>query len=142
VRVRVLFLLAAALLLAGGVSRSADRGVKARSPLSVHILDTTRGKPAVGLEVILEQQTDKGWRELARGKTDKDGRVSDLWPRGRLVAKGTYRITFETGGYFKAQRVKTFYPRVPVIFALDEPAEHYHVPLLLSPFGYSTYRGS
>jgi 5-hydroxyisourate hydrolase len=134
----------AALALPVGVPTAAQKDTKLapRRPLSVHVLDTMRGKPAPGLQVVLEQQTDKGWQELARARTDKDGRVNDLWPPARAVQPGTYRITFITGPYFSATRTKTFYPRIPVVFALDDPAERYHVPLLLSPFGYSTYRGS
>jgi 5-hydroxyisourate hydrolase len=113
-----------------------------RSPITVHVLDTSRGKPATGLTVVLEQADGKEWRELARGKTDSDGRIETLLPKNKAVAAGIYRITFESGAYFAESKTKTFYPRIPVIFEITEPKEHYHVPLLLSPFGYSTYRGS
>jgi 5-hydroxyisourate hydrolase len=113
-----------------------------RSPITVHVLDTSRGKPATGLTVVLEQTDGKEWRELARGKTDGDGRIETLLPKNKPVAAGIYRITFESGAYFAESKTKTFYPRIPVIFEITDPKEHYHVPLLLSPFGYSTYRGS
>ncbi len=113
-----------------------------RSPITVHVLDTSRGKPAGGLSVVLEQADGKEWRELARGKTDGDGRIETLLPRNKPVTAGVYRITFESGAYFAEGKTKTFYPRILVIFEITEPKEHYHVPLLLSPFGYSTYRGS
>jgi 5-hydroxyisourate hydrolase len=113
-----------------------------RSPITVHVLDTGRGRPATGLTVLLEQADGKGWREVARGKTDGDGRIETLLPKNKAIAVGTYRITFESGAYFAESKTKTFYPRIPVIFEITEPKEHHHIPLLLSPFGYSTYRGS
>lgn len=113
-----------------------------RSPITIHVLDTSRGKPAVGVAVVLEQADGKEWRELARGKTDGDGRVAALLPKGKPVAAGVYRVTFETGAYFAESKTRTFYPRITVLFEVVDPKEHYHIPLLLSPFGYSTYRGS
>lgn len=113
-----------------------------RSPITIHVLDTSRGKPAAGLAVVLEQANGNEWRELAKGKTDADGRIDTLLPKGKPVAAGTYRITFDAGAYFAESKTKTFYPRIPVIFEVADPKEHYHIPLLLSPFGYSTYRGS
>jgi 5-hydroxyisourate hydrolase len=114
----------------------------ARSPITVHVLDTSRGKPAAGMTVLLELADGKEWRELAKGKTDVDGRSDTLLPRNKAIAAGIYRITFESGAYFAESKTRTFYPRITVIFEIAEPKEHYHVPLLLSPFGYSTYRGS
>ena len=113
-----------------------------RSPITIHVLDTSRGKPAVGVAVVLEQADGKEWRELARGKTDGDGRVAALLPKGKSVAAGVYRVTFESGAYFAESKTRTFYPRITVLFEVVDPKEHYHIPLLLSPFGYSTYRGS
>lgn len=130
-------------LVCGGRPEAQEKaGATRRNPLSVHILDTTRGKPAAGVEVVLEQASGDTWKELARAKTDPDGRISALWPAERTLTRGTYRITFLTAPFFAARRMTTFYPRIEVVFAIDEPGEHYHVPLLLSPFGYSTYRGS
>lgn len=108
--------------------------------ISTHILDTTRGRPAQGVRVHLEGQTEAGWTTLGSGATDADGRV-----KGLLVespAPGTYRITFEVGAYFEAQAVSSFYPEVSITFRVAEGGQHYHVPLLLNPFGFTTYRGS
>ncbi len=113
------------------------------SPITTHVLDTMQGKPAVGVPIALEHLDSSGkWVELARGTTDSDGRIKNLLPNGRLLASGTYRMNFETAAYFEASGIKGFYPSVPVIFELQQPGEHYHIPLLLSPYGYSTYRGS
>lgn len=102
------------------------------STLSTHVLDTETGEPAAGMEIHLSVSGQQGWDELARSATDSDGRAS----LGDLPA-GIYRIGFETGSYGSG-----FYPFVHVVFTLDEGRDHYHVPLLLSPYGYTTYRGS
>jgi 5-hydroxyisourate hydrolase len=112
------------------------------STLSTHVLDTQSGRPAEGVPITLELQGADGWRELARGTTNADGRVRDFLPAGTHLEAGTYRMTFHTAEYFRAHSVRGFYPYVPVVFELAATDEHYHVPLLLSPFGYSTYRGS
>jgi 5-hydroxyisourate hydrolase len=125
------------------------------SPITTHVLDTALGKPAAGVPVSLslESATDgdatkRTFVEIGRGVTDADGRIKNLMPAGSLIA-ATYRITFDTGAYFAAQGTKAFFPSVSIVFQIpdDGPAgsvttSHYHVPLLLSPFGYSTYRGS
>jgi 5-hydroxyisourate hydrolase len=112
------------------------------STLTAHVLDLRLGKPAAGVAVRLERMDASGaWREIARGVTNDDGRVSDLLGEGQL-ALGVYRLSFDTGAYFDAQRVDHFYPQVAVEFKATDLARHHHVPLLLSPFGYSTYRGS
>jgi 5-hydroxyisourate hydrolase len=113
-----------------------------RSPITVHLLDTSRGQPAAAVTVILEQADGKEWREVAKGKTDGAGRIETLLPRSKAVVAGVYRVTFESGAYFAERNTKTFYPRITVIFEVVDPKEHYHIPLLLSPFAYSTYRGS
>ncbi|MTH48127.1 hydroxyisourate hydrolase [Intestinirhabdus alba] len=113
----------------------------ANNALSVHILDQQTGKPAAGVEVVLEQKRDDGWRQLNMGQTDKDGRIKALWPE-QEVAPGDYRVTFKTKPWFDAQKQESFFPEIPVEFHISNPHEHYHVPLLLSPYGYSTYRGS
>jgi 5-hydroxyisourate hydrolase len=114
----------------------------ARSPITTHVLDTALGRPARGLAVKLEVLDGGGaWSELAARTTDGDGRVGDLLPPGRLEAR-VYRLTFDTGAYLRAGGRPAFYPRVEVLFHVDAPDEHHHIPLLLSPFGYSTYRGS
>jgi 5-hydroxyisourate hydrolase len=108
-----------------------------RSPITTHVLDTALGRPAAGVDIRLF----RGETELARGITNDDGRIADLLAPGTLEA-GTHRMTFATGPYFEATGRPAFYPEVSVDFTIVDPAEHYHIPLLLSPFGYSTYRGS
>jgi 5-hydroxyisourate hydrolase len=112
------------------------------SGLSTHVLDTAGGRPAAGVEVVLEVRASGSWQELARARTDADGRCPQLLASGRPLERATYRLTFETGPYFGAHGLAGFYPEVAVVFEVREPSEHHHVPLLLSPFGYSTYRGS
>lgn len=109
------------------------------SQVTTHVLDAAFGTPAVGVGVTLDAQTPDGWREVASGATDADGRIGALGPQ-RLDA-GVYRLVFATGDYFDATRRPAFYPEVQVAFRVSG-TEHYHVPLLLSPFAYSTYRGS
>ena len=111
--------------------------------ISTHVLDTARGRPAAGVPVLLERADgSEGDVVVARATTDTDGRVRELVPSGAALAAGHYRLTFDTGAYFETQGVEGFYPRIAVLFALREPSQHHHVPLLLSPFGYATYRGS
>ena len=111
-----------------------------RSHITTHVLDSVTGRPAVKVAVVLEQRVTGGWRELAAGDTDAVGRISELGPEA--LPAGRYRVTFDTGSYFAARDQATFYPHVTIVFELDDEAAHYHVPLLLSPFAYSTYRGS
>ncbi len=111
------------------------------SPITTHILDTSTGRPAAGVPVTLDVADGGGWRPLGSGVTDADGRNRALLAAGALTA-GVYRISFDTGSYFEASGTRGFYPHVRIIFEVDAPAEHYHVPLLLNPYGYSTYRGS
>ncbi|MGW5648829.1 hydroxyisourate hydrolase [Saccharopolyspora sp. NPDC003752] len=110
------------------------------SAVTTHVLDAARGAPAAGVAIRLEAAKGADWTAIAAGRTDDDGRIKDLGP-DRLEA-GDYRLTFETGEYFDRQGVATFYPQVQITFRIADPAQHYHVPLLLSPFAYSTYRGS
>lgn len=111
-------------------------------PITTHVLDTARGKPAADLSIRLERLTGEEWKLLGVGATDADGRLKTLYPQGETLAPATYRLTFETGAYLAALGVPVFYPFVQIVFAIIEPTAHYHVPLLLCPFGYSTYRGS
>lgn len=112
------------------------------STLSTHVLDTSSGTPASGVPVVLEARSASGaWTEIGRGTTDTDGRVKDL-SAGSALSAGTYRLTFDTAVYFSLRHVAGFYPQVAVTFEIKHAQEHYHVPLLLSPFGYTTYRGS
>ncbi len=113
-----------------------------RSPITTHILDTALGKPAAAVTVRLFQVDDQGGSSLlAQRATNVDGRVEDLLPPGAL-AVGNYRLVFEVASYFANLGATCFYPQVTLDFSVSAPAEHYHVPLLLSPYGYSTYRGS
>lgn len=103
--------------------------------LSTHVLDAVRGEPAAGVQVRLY----RGDELVAELKTDADGRIRDAFPP---LEAGVHRLVFETEPYFAAQNVECFYPEVAVCFVVEDPGRHYHVPLLLSPFAYSTYRGS
>jgi 5-hydroxyisourate hydrolase len=112
------------------------------SIITTHVLDTSRGTPAVNLKVVLEVYTPaKEWKELARSATNTEGRIPDLVPGTAVFAPGIYRLTFLTGAYFQSVGAEAFYPYVPVVFELRDLQSHYHIPLLLNPFGYSTYRG-
>ena len=109
-----------------------------QSPITTHVLDTALGKPAAGVHI---QLFDADSNLLGEGKTNGDGRLPDLLPAEGFEA-GRYAITFDTGGYFAATDRAGFYPTVRVDFEVVDAESHYHVPLLISPFGYSTYRGS
>lgn len=106
------------------------------SLITTHILDNAAGAPAAGVVVIL---TDRQGQQLGSGTTDEDGRIGSLGPEA--LEAGTYRLEFQTGPYFAARGVETFFPEVHIAFAVGQDP-HYHVPLLLSPYAYSTYRGS
>lgn len=106
------------------------------SPITTHVLDTARGRPAAGIPVTLELASEGDWIMVGSGTTNSDGRLTDLVPGGIRLVRGMYRLRFVTAA------CSTFYPRVEVTFAVEDTSEHYHIPLLLSPFGYSTYRGS
>jgi len=112
------------------------------SGITTHVLDTSKGRPAAGVAIVLEYLTDDGWREIGGGTTNGDGRCPDLLGKDHQVEAGIYRLYFSTQEYYEAQNQKCFYPNVPVTFEIEDTTQHYHVPLLLSPFGYSTYRGS
>jgi len=112
------------------------------SGITTHVLDTSRGRPAQGVPVTLEIEAGGRWTLIGSGATNADGRVSDLVPPETNLTAGVFRLIFDTGKYFANQQVESFYPQVTIIFRINEAGEHYHVPLLLSPFGYSTYRGS
>jgi len=111
------------------------------SAITSHVLDTSLGKPAAQVSVSLAVLDDGAFVELGRGETDQDGRIKQLLGQSALTA-GLYRLRFETGAHFRASGRQSFYERVEIQFHVDDPGQHYHVPLLLSPFGYSTYRGS
>ncbi|WP_164700125.1 hydroxyisourate hydrolase [Modestobacter sp. KNN46-3] len=110
------------------------------SAVTTHVLDTAQGRPAAGVLVRLEQVTGVGSAVIAAGTTDDDGRVRSLGPD--RVCPGSYRLVFDTAGYFTRTGQPCFFPEVSVSFVVADPTQHHHVPLLLSPFAYSTYRGS
>ncbi len=108
--------------------------------VTTHVLDTAAGQPGTGIDVVLERLQDGAWLEVARGCTDSDGRVGDLGPDH--LASGVLRLRFDVGSYQERRGVQAFFTEVTVTFQIEESEAHYHVPLLLSPFSYSTYRGS
>ena len=111
-----------------------------RSRVTTHVLDAVTGLPASGVEVTLEQQGTNGWQLVVAGNTDRDGRISDFGPVD--LEPGVYRVRFGTAAYFASLGQPTFYPEVIIPFNLTDADAHYHVPLLLSPYAFSTYRGS
>lgn len=113
-----------------------------KSPITTHVLDTALGRPAQAVPVLLERRHGKGFTEVGKGRTNADGRVTDLLPPDTPLTEGTYRLTFDVEAYFTAAGATSFYPTVQVQFHVRDIGQHYHVPLLLSPYGYSTYRGS
>lgn len=127
-----------AALLAGAATVS----LAATNPLSVHVLNLQDGLPSPGVVVVLEKQSGKGWTELNKDVTNEQGRIPALFPAGAPLEKGNYRVTFQTGDWFAKHDMKTFFPEVPVIFAVDGAVAHYHIPLQVSPYGFSTYRGN
>ena len=112
------------------------------SSITTHVLDSSRGQPAVGVPATLEVEAAGGWKLVGKGTTNSDGRISELIPKDTPLTAGVYRLIFDTAKYFSAQNLEGFYPQVTIVFKIQDPAQHYHVPLLLNPFGYSTYRGS
>ncbi|MDP5293527.1 hydroxyisourate hydrolase [Oceanimonas sp. CHS3-5] len=114
----------------------------AGNPLSVHVLNLENGLPSPDVKVVLEQKQGDNWVELNSAVTNEQGRITALYPEGQDLEKGTYKVTFETGAWFEQHDTETFFPEIPVIFSADGKLDHYHVPLLLSPYGFSTYRGN
>ncbi|PHS63512.1 MAG: hydroxyisourate hydrolase [Thalassobium sp.] len=117
-----------------------------KSVITTHILDTQRGRPAVGVEVTLYRAAGADisapdWQHMATACTNDDGRIID-WLGDQQREKGLYRLVFACGDYYQQQGLSTLYPQVEIVFEIDAPDEHYHIPLLLSANGYSTYRGS
>jgi 5-hydroxyisourate hydrolase len=112
------------------------------SRITTHVLDTSRGCPAKGVPVTLEANDRRSWKLIGSSKTDADGRITAFTFDDAEFQTGVYRLIFETHEYFASQNLSSFYPQIIVQFKIEDPSQHYHVPLLLSPFGYSTYRGS
>ena len=110
--------------------------------ITTHVLDLSTGKPAGGVRVALTRIDDVKRTPVGAGVTDADGRLRDLVPMGKMINAGVFELTFETGSYYRSLGVEPFHPRVTVVVEVTDPGQHYHVPLLVSPFGYTTYRGS
>lgn len=111
------------------------------SQLTTHVLNTSTGKPAAGITIRLRRMQNNLWETFSLGITNEDGRIPDLLPPGKNLEHTDYKLVFATGNYFILQNMKSFYPEVAIHFTIFDDS-HYHVPLLLNPFGYSTYRGS
>ena len=111
------------------------------SQITTHILDISSGKPAAGVAIVLYQQQNGEWKEAGKGITNEDGRVTELLDKNSVLPFGNYKIKFETKEYFDKQFVESFYPHIEIVFEI-KTKEHYHIPLLLNAFGYTTYRGS
>lgn len=114
----------------------------ADNPLSVHVLNLQTGLPSSDVAVVLEQNQKGQWVKLNEQVTNENGRITALYPAQKKLEQGVYRVTFKTGDWFKKHNQKSFFPEVPVIFQMDGAVKHYHIPLLVSPYGYSTYRGN
>ena len=113
------------------------------SGITTHVLDVSIGRPAVGILVRLDRQSHDGkWETIGDQATDSDGRARELIPDGETLKSTVHRLTFDVETYFRENQVDGFYQEVTIAFAVKDSSQHYHVPLLLSPFGYSTYRGS
>ncbi|MGD0269565.1 MAG: hydroxyisourate hydrolase [Candidatus Sulfotelmatobacter sp.] len=110
--------------------------------ISTHILDLALGKPASDVPVRLEKQESSGWRGVASDRTDQDGRCSQLLPEGEELSAGSYRLSFDIASYYDTQNIQALYPVVEVTFQVRDGETQLHIPLLLSPNGYTTYRGS
>lgn len=140
----------AATLLAASLSglpaaARADTRTDAPNPLSVHVLDLQTGQPSPGIRVDLERRGAGGdWQPLGHATTDAQGRIRALVPAAELSrwTTGDYRVVFRTGEFYARQQQASFFPEIPVVFRVESAQQHYHVPLLLSPFGFSTYRGN
>src|ERR1700749_5094281 len=112
------------------------------SQITTHILDTTLGKPAQGVTITLFKQDGEDWQKLASGQTNNDGRIADLLHKNDVLPASNYKMHFDTGAYFTALGVAAFYPFVEIVLNISGAGQHYQVPLLLNPVGYSTYRFS
>lgn len=129
-------------LAALGLCSLSSLALAAGNPLSVHVLNLENGLPSPGVEVTLEKHQGADWQLLAQGTTNEQGRITELFPSQQPFEAGEYRVVFKTGAYFKQAGRETFFPQIPVIFQVKQTDQHYHIPLLLSPYGFSTYRGS
>ncbi|MBT9329884.1 hydroxyisourate hydrolase [Paracidobacterium acidisoli] len=112
------------------------------SRITTHVLDLTSGRPAAHVAVRLHRYLGGRWRVVAARRTDEEGRIADLLPAGEAPEPGFYRLRFGTSGYYRGKGLETFHPFVDVTFQIRSAGEHYHVPLQITPHGYSTYRGN
>lgn len=112
------------------------------NPLSVHVLNTSTGLPSANVGVTLDKKVDGKWLQLAKGETDVQGRIKELYPAQQTMQTGIYRVTFNTGDWFEKRGERSFFPEASIVFNMDGTLAHYHIPLLISPYGYSTYRGN
>ena len=129
-------------LTALSLSAISSLALAAGNPLSVHVLNLENGLPSPGVNVTLEKHVGQNWQPLAQGVTNEQGRIGELFPEKQAMEAGQYRVVFKTGEYFKKAGRDSFFPEIPVIFEVKNADQHYHIPLLLSPYGFSTYRGS
>lgn len=113
--------------------------VMAQNPLSVHVLNLESGLPAPEVNVTLEEQKNGKWIQISEAKTNEQGRITALFPENKTLDNTIYKVTFKTGEWFKKNQQSSFFPEIPVIFQVDRSVKHDHIPLLLSPYGYSTY---
>ena len=111
------------------------------SQITTHVLDISTGKPVKNINILLMHCVNDTWESITQGVTNSDGRITDLLLPDKSLAPGIYKLIFKTGDYYAEKNIKTFYPVVEIQFSVSDNS-HYHVPLLISPFGYSTYRGS
>jgi len=116
--------------------------VMAQSPVSVHVLNLENGLPSADVNVVLEAQQNGKWVQIAKATTNEQGRITALFPEDKPVENTLYKVTFKTGEWFKKNKQEAFFTEVPVIFKMDSSVKHYHIPLLMSSYGYSTYRGN
>ena len=112
------------------------------SGISTHVLDLTLGRPAAGVTVRLERESGGVWQRLSQQQTDADGRIAKALPPETVLEVGRYRLGFETGAYFRGQGMRCLHPYIEIVFEVDDTAQKYHVPLLVTAHSYSTYRGS
>ncbi|RWR01092.1 hydroxyisourate hydrolase [[Pantoea] beijingensis] len=135
--VRIVFL--SSLMVASVSAVAAEQAI---NPVSVHVLNLQTGVPTPGVEVELEQKQQERWVKLSTASTDQNGRIGALYPAGKSITAGDYKVTFKTGDYYKKNGKDSFFPEIPVIFHVEKSGQHFHIPLLLSQYGYSTYRGN
>ena len=121
---------------------SAEEMAARMNRISTHVLDTALGQPAPGVAVWLERQHPGGWEPMASARTDQDGRCGQVLAPEQILTPGVYRLAFDTANYFAARQTTALYPLVEITFLVREGESHFHLPLLLSPNGYTTYRGS